>query len=50
MQARVRERYLWPRIAAEIGRSYSELTERTSATEAYSRAEVAARETSEQVG
>jgi glycosyltransferase involved in cell wall biosynthesis len=49
-QARVRERYLWPRIAAEIGRSYGELTERTSTIEAYSRAEIPATETSEQVG
>ena len=49
-QARVRERYLWPRIAAEIGRSYGELTARTSTIEAYSRTEVPAIGTSEQVG
>jgi glycosyltransferase involved in cell wall biosynthesis len=49
-QARVRERYLWPRIAAEIGHSYGELTDRTSTIEAYSRTEVPAIGTSEQVG
>jgi glycosyltransferase involved in cell wall biosynthesis len=49
-QARVRERYLWPRIAAEIGHSYGELTDRTGMIEAYPGAEVPARGTSEQVG
>jgi glycosyltransferase involved in cell wall biosynthesis len=49
-QARVRERYLWPRIAAEIGRSYGELTARTGTIEAYSRTEVPGVGTSEQVG
>jgi glycosyltransferase involved in cell wall biosynthesis len=41
-QARVRERYLWPRIAAEIGRSYVELTERVAALEVYPPDEVPA--------
>jgi len=49
-QARVRERYLWPQIAAEIGHSYVELTDRTTALEAYSPEEATARQTSEQVG
>jgi glycosyltransferase involved in cell wall biosynthesis len=47
-QARVRERYLWPRIAAEIGHSYGELTERTSMIEACHGTVVQATETSEQ--
>jgi glycosyltransferase involved in cell wall biosynthesis len=47
-QARVRERYLWPRIAAEIGHSYVELTDRTAAREAYP-AEEPPRAISEQV-
>jgi glycosyltransferase involved in cell wall biosynthesis len=34
-QARVRERYLWPRIATEIGHSYVELTDRTAALVPY---------------
>jgi glycosyltransferase involved in cell wall biosynthesis len=34
-QARVRERYLWPRIVTEIGHSYVELTDRTPALEPY---------------
>jgi len=41
-QARVQERYLWPRIAAEIGRSYVELTERGAALEVYPPDEVPA--------
>jgi glycosyltransferase involved in cell wall biosynthesis len=49
-QARVRERYLWPRIAAEIGHSYVELTEQRSAVEAYPPAKVPARSTSRQAG
>jgi len=49
-QARVRERYLWPRIAAEIGRSYVELTERTGVLEAHPPAKVPARGTSRQAG
>jgi glycosyltransferase involved in cell wall biosynthesis len=49
-QARVRERYLWPRIAAEIGHSYVELTDRAGALEAYSAAKARAREASEGVG
>ena len=48
-QARVRERYLWPQIAAEIGHSYVELTDRADALDAYPAAEVSAT-TSEQVG
>ena len=49
-QARVRNRYLWPRIAAEIGQSYVELTDRTSAVEAYPPAKIPARSTSRQAG
>jgi glycosyltransferase involved in cell wall biosynthesis len=49
-QARVRERYLWPRIAAEIARSYAELTERTGALEAQLLNEAPASVASEQVG
>ncbi len=49
-QARVRERYLWPAIAAEIGRSYAELTERTDMLEQHSAANAPARVTYEQVG
>jgi glycosyltransferase involved in cell wall biosynthesis len=49
-QARVRERYLWPRIAAEIGHSYVELTDRTGVLEAYPPAEVPERAATEQVG
>jgi len=49
-QARVRERYLWPRIAAEIGHSYVELTDRTGALESYPAAEAPAGTPSEQVG
>jgi glycosyltransferase involved in cell wall biosynthesis len=48
-QARVRERYLWPRIAAEIGRSYVELTDRLD-LEAYSAAELPAGPTPRLVG
>jgi glycosyltransferase involved in cell wall biosynthesis len=49
-QARVRERYLWPAIAAEIGRSYAELTARTDMHEASPREKAPAIVTSEQVG
>jgi glycosyltransferase involved in cell wall biosynthesis len=49
-QARVRERYLWPRIAAEIGHSYVELTERTEVLPAYTPGKAQARETSRQAG
>ena len=48
-QARVRERYLWPAIAAEIGHSYAELAERTGALEGHL-SQTTARATSEQVG
>jgi len=49
-QARVQERYLWPRIAAQIANSYGELTERTATLEAYSPENAPATETSRQVG
>jgi glycosyltransferase involved in cell wall biosynthesis len=49
-QARVREHYLWPGIAAEIGHSYVELTDRESVLDAYSPAETAGRATTEQAG
>jgi glycosyltransferase involved in cell wall biosynthesis len=49
-QARVRERYLWPRIATQIADSYVELTDRTSSVDAYAAEKTAARETSRQVG
>jgi glycosyltransferase involved in cell wall biosynthesis len=49
-QARVREHYLWPRIATQIAHSYVELTDRTSALEAYPPKKTAARETSRQAG
>jgi len=49
-QARVREHYLWPRIATQIAHSYVELTDRTSALEAYPPERTPARETSRQVG
>jgi glycosyltransferase involved in cell wall biosynthesis len=49
-QARVRERYLWPAIAAEIGHSYTELTERTGMLEAQPPSEAPARVPSEQLG
>jgi glycosyltransferase involved in cell wall biosynthesis len=49
-QARVRERYLWPQIAAEIQHSYLELTDRADAFEVYSPIEVPARRTSRLVG
>jgi glycosyltransferase involved in cell wall biosynthesis len=48
-QTRVRERYLWPRIAAEIGHSYVELADRGEIIEAYPPAEALAGGT-EQVG
>ena len=48
-QARVRERYLWPRIAAEIGHSYIELADRTAVNEAHSPIEEPASTPSEQV-
>jgi glycosyltransferase involved in cell wall biosynthesis len=47
-QARVRERYLWPRIAAQIAQSYVELADRAS--EAYSPANATATESSRKVG
>ncbi len=47
-QARVRERYLWPQIAAEIGRSYAELTEPQRALTAPSPTKAAARAASQQ--
>jgi glycosyltransferase involved in cell wall biosynthesis len=49
-QARVRERYLWPRIAAEIGHSYVELSDRTALLDAYPPAEAQERAATEQVG
>jgi glycosyltransferase involved in cell wall biosynthesis len=49
-QARVRELYLWPQIAAEIGHSYVELTDRATALEACPAVEAPATATSEQVG
>jgi glycosyltransferase involved in cell wall biosynthesis len=49
-QARVRERYLWPRIAAEIGRSYVELTAPSGELQASAPVKAAARTTSRQVG
>jgi glycosyltransferase involved in cell wall biosynthesis len=49
-QARVRERYLWPRIAAEIGHSYVEMTDRIAVVEAHSPTEIPARARSEQAG
>ena len=49
-QARVRERYLWPQIAAEIGHSYVELTDRATVLDAFPAAEAPAPATSEQVG
>ncbi len=39
-QARVREHYLWPAIATEIGNSYAELTDRAGALDAYPPAQV----------
>ena len=49
-RARVRERYLWPAIAAEIGHSYAELTERTGTVETHHSSKAPARAPSEQVG
>jgi glycosyltransferase involved in cell wall biosynthesis len=49
-QARVRERYLWPRIAAEIGHSYVELTERMGEVATHSEGNVQPRGTSRKVG
>ena len=49
-QARVRERYLWPQIAAEIGHSYVELTDRNTVLETCPAAKAPATATSEQVG
>jgi glycosyltransferase involved in cell wall biosynthesis len=49
-QMRVRERYLWPGIAAEIGHSYVELMERTATVQAYPSAKTPSSVTSEQVG
>jgi glycosyltransferase involved in cell wall biosynthesis len=48
-QARVRERYLWPRIAAQIAHSYVELTDRATAQE-YPPETAPARGSSRQVG
>jgi len=48
-QTRVRERYLWPRIAAQIAHSYVELTDRAVALE-YPPETASARESSRQVG
>jgi glycosyltransferase involved in cell wall biosynthesis len=48
-QTRVRERYLWPRIAAQIAHSYVELTDRETALE-YPPETAPARESSRQVG
>jgi glycosyltransferase involved in cell wall biosynthesis len=45
-QARVRERYLWPRIATEIGHSYIELTDRASFPEQEPAAELPGRQMS----
>ncbi|HXM21605.1 MAG TPA: glycosyltransferase family 4 protein [Terriglobales bacterium] len=47
-QARVRERYLWPGIATEIGQSYAELTERTGALGAHPAAKAPSRAASQQ--
>jgi glycosyltransferase involved in cell wall biosynthesis len=47
-QARVQERYLWPRIAAQVAQSYAELAERGS--EVYTPVKTAARESSKQAG
>jgi glycosyltransferase involved in cell wall biosynthesis len=49
-QARVRERYLWPQIAAEIGHSYVELTERMGELEARPEGSIQQRGTSRRVG
>jgi glycosyltransferase involved in cell wall biosynthesis len=49
-QARVREHYLWPRIAAQIGHSYVELTEGAGAMDAFPPARAQAGETSRRVG
>jgi glycosyltransferase involved in cell wall biosynthesis len=49
-QARVREHYLWPRVATQIAHSYVELTHRASALETYTPDKVPERETSSQVG
>jgi glycosyltransferase involved in cell wall biosynthesis len=49
-QARVREHYLWPRIAAEIGHSYLELAERAGTHDAFAPDQAPAGETSRQVG
>jgi glycosyltransferase involved in cell wall biosynthesis len=47
-QARVRERYLWPRIAAQVAQSYVELTDRSS--EAFAPAKAGATEGSRRAG
>jgi glycosyltransferase involved in cell wall biosynthesis len=49
-QARVRERYLWPAIAAEVGRSYAELAERADTFQERPPANAPARVSSEQAG
>ncbi len=46
-QQRVRDRYLWPRIAAEVGQVYEEVVRPTGATKAYPPEKVAARVKSE---
>jgi glycosyltransferase involved in cell wall biosynthesis len=48
-QARVREHYLWPAIATEIGNSYAELTDRTGALGAYPPAQAPAQLSSGQI-
>jgi glycosyltransferase involved in cell wall biosynthesis len=49
-QKRVRERYLWPKIAADIGRSYAGLAGSRVTVDAYPPAEVPAAESSRLVG
>jgi len=49
-QSRVREHYLWPRIATQIANSYVELTDRVSAPAPCPTDKPAARETSRQAG
>jgi len=48
-QARVREHYLWPGIAAQIAHAYLELAKRTTAPSPYPGA-IEERETSRQLG
>jgi glycosyltransferase involved in cell wall biosynthesis len=49
-QTRVRERYLWPQIAAEIGHSYAELTDSPTVRVSRTPTEATVRAHSEQVG